>query len=128
MVDRVIIGSRGAEIGLWCSKPGFDVNTAGANDLLLDMSFRSEQIIQMGAIAFGGTVGLGLSVAPIVIPYAITGSQFGSGIIRPVANQSPYWLEISASSFSLTGERFYGGGGGAPPAITHQYMVLRRAL
>ena len=43
MANRVLLGKKGSEYGLWVSKVGQDVTTVGSNNLLFDSS-RAEGI------------------------------------------------------------------------------------
>jgi hypothetical protein len=54
MANRVLFGARGAELGLWISKPGVNVLTAADSGLLFKASMRAAQIIQYGRIAQPG--------------------------------------------------------------------------
>ena len=47
MANRVLLGKRGAEYGLWVSKPGSDVTTASLNDLLFSSSSSSTKYMQL---------------------------------------------------------------------------------
>ena len=59
MANRVLLGKKGSEYGLWVSKVGQDVTSAGSNNLLFDSS-RAEgsSIIKSGTIT-AGTTGTG---------------------------------------------------------------------
>ncbi|WPZ13268.1 hypothetical protein T8J41_13995 [Nitratireductor rhodophyticola] len=52
MVDRVILGRRGAQNGLFISKPGFDVNTTSDDKLLFRTTagFETLQVVQSGRV------------------------------------------------------------------------------
>ena len=58
MANRVLFGQRGSEMGLWISKPGFNVLTASEADMLFlstpTKQIKAFQIIQSGRITFGG--------------------------------------------------------------------------
>ncbi|WP_196258559.1 hypothetical protein [Pelagibacterium limicola] len=45
MANRVLLGERGGEFGLWVSKPGQNVLTAGVNGLLLSPEIPMLQVI-----------------------------------------------------------------------------------
>lgn len=51
MANRVIFGRRGTDFGLYISKPGFDVLSAGINDMLFHPAQDSLQFVQTGAIS-----------------------------------------------------------------------------
>lgn len=63
MTDRVLLGNRGGEYGLWVSRPGFDVKTAGEDGLLMSTSIRTLQVVRSGS--FSGTGVVGISWAPV---------------------------------------------------------------
>jgi hypothetical protein len=49
MTNRVLLGDRSGGAGLFVSKPGVDVVTAVADDLLLSTSIQAFQIVQTGS-------------------------------------------------------------------------------
>lgn len=51
MTNRVCLGQKGSDTGIWVSKPGVNVLTAGEDDMLLSTSFRALQIIASGVIS-----------------------------------------------------------------------------
>lgn len=51
MTSRVILGRRGSSYGMWVSKPGVDVETAGLAGLLLSTDRAAMQIVATGVIA-----------------------------------------------------------------------------
>lgn len=57
MANRVLLGQRNSEMGLWISRPGFDVLTAGENDMLFlatpTKQTKAFQIIQTGLVSWG---------------------------------------------------------------------------
>ena len=56
MANRVLLGKKGSEYGLWVSKVGQDVTTAGSDNLLFDSSkAEGSSIIKSGTLAI--TVG-----------------------------------------------------------------------
>ena len=56
MANRVLLGKKGSEYGLWVSKVGQDVTTAGSNNILFDSSkAEGSGIIKSGTLAI--TVG-----------------------------------------------------------------------
>lgn len=60
MANRILLGQRGSEFGLWVSKPGKDVTTAGINDLLFSSSnstYKYTQILARGSHTFPTTAG-----------------------------------------------------------------------
>lgn len=78
MANRVLLGKRGTEYGLWISKPGKDVTTAGVQDLLFSTSstdYKYSQVLARGSYDFSTTAGETFSVtvasANNVKPYVI---------------------------------------------------------
>ncbi len=51
MTNRIVLGQRGSESGIWVSKPGINALTAGADDLLLSTSISAMQIVASGVIS-----------------------------------------------------------------------------
>lgn len=50
MPPRVLFGRRGSDLGIWVSKPGYDVRSAGAENLLLSSDAGMVQAIASGTI------------------------------------------------------------------------------
>ena len=48
MANRVLLGKKGSEYGLWVSKVGQDVTSAGSNNLLFDSSFLTLNFTKSG--------------------------------------------------------------------------------
>lgn len=92
MANRVLLGKKGTEYGLWISKPGKDVTTVGVEDLLFSTSssdYKYSQILAQGSYTFSSTAGDNFSVTvpcvnnvkPYVIWYSIV--TFGSPAYAP---------------------------------------------
>jgi hypothetical protein len=61
MTNRLILGNRSGQYGLWISKPGIDVLTASDRDCLFSSDVRAFQVVQsgdLGDIGSGGSVGI----------------------------------------------------------------------
>jgi hypothetical protein len=89
MTNRVLLGKRGTEYGLWVSKPGIDVTTAGIDDLLFSSSSSSTkygQVLAQGSHTFSTTAGQTHSV----------------NVTMPVGKEPfVYWyVSFSASQFT----------------------------
>lgn len=56
MVERVLMGQRGSEMGLWISKPGKNVLTASESDMLFlatpTRQTKALQLVQQGTLSF----------------------------------------------------------------------------
>lgn len=50
MTDRIILGQRGGISGVWVSKPGVNVHTAGDDDMLMATNIPAFQIVASGVI------------------------------------------------------------------------------
>ena len=50
MTKRIILGKKGTTFGLWVSKVGFNVDTADANDCLLNMDSQPSAVVYRGTI------------------------------------------------------------------------------
>lgn len=95
MANRVLLGKKGTEYGLWISKPGKDVTTAGIQDLLFSTSssnYKYSQTLAKGSYTFSSTAGDNFSVTvpcvnnvkPYVIWYTI--QTFGAPAYFPGAS------------------------------------------
>ncbi|SOC89987.1 hypothetical protein SAMN05216358_0003 [Rhizobium sp. AN5] len=83
MANRVLLGQRGSEMGLWVSKPGYDVLTTAERNMLFlatpSRAIRALQIVQTGLIQFPA------NVASIDVGYPFQGyipmivAYFGDG-------------------------------------------------
>jgi len=84
MANRVVIGNRNGQYGLWVSKPGYDVLTTSSSNLLFDMSGSVLQIIQSGEFSVSGTTNIPLSntggITPLVIVWSKVQTYYGSTI------------------------------------------------
>lgn len=72
MTGRVLLGLRAGEYGIWVSKPGVNVITAGDDALLLSSSRRSAQVVASGIISAssGGSYGISwgnLGFVPVIL-------------------------------------------------------------
>lgn len=89
MANRILLGKKGTEYGLWISKPGVDVTTASVDDLLFSSSnstYKYGQILAQGSYSFSSTAG-----------------QTHSVTVTMPANKEPfvYWY-VSSSSTQFT--------------------------
>jgi hypothetical protein len=95
MANRVLLGKKGTEYGLWISKPGKDVTTVGVEDLLFSTSssdYKYSQTLAKGSYTFSSTAGDTFSVTvpcvdnvkPYVIWYTI--QTFGAPAYFPGAS------------------------------------------
>lgn len=51
MTNRIVLGKRGSDYGLWISKPGYDATTATAGQLLFSTgAYKAGQIILQGQV------------------------------------------------------------------------------
>lgn len=50
MTNRVLLGKKGSDYGLWVSKPGQNVLTASDDNMLLSTDFQAFQIVASGVI------------------------------------------------------------------------------
>lgn len=57
MTNRLILGNRSGQYGLWISKPGIDVLTASEADCLFSSDVRAFQVVQSGNLGDLGTSG-----------------------------------------------------------------------
>lgn len=50
MTNRVLLGNRNGTMGMWVSKPGFDVITAADSQMMMIANKKAIQVIQKGLI------------------------------------------------------------------------------
>lgn len=131
MANRVLLGKKGTEYGLWISKPGIDVTTADISDLMFsssDSSYKYGQVLAKGSHTFSSTAGATHSVTvtmpankePYVFWYNLISSRF-----TPVNFLDPS-IEVSYSfSGSNTTVQFYKYGSTTP---TIYYIIFSAEL
>jgi hypothetical protein len=113
MARRIILGQRGAEYGLWVSKPGVDVFSASAADMLFDMSTRRGMVLEEGsAVVPGGGNSVMISFARVYpsIPLVFCGqlrSYPSLATVRTQATQTGF--SLSSIQDQLTGAWFAAG-------------------
>jgi hypothetical protein len=78
MANRILLGQRGSEYGLWVSKPGKNVITDGVEDLLFSSSssdFKYGQVLARGRYTFsstdGDTVTVNVTIPSNTKPFAV---------------------------------------------------------
>lgn len=101
MTNRVILGQKGGNYGLWVSKAGFDVLTTTADNMLFDMSGSLLQIIQSGEFTVNSTTNIPLSntggVTPIAMIWNKTQTYYGA-----TGSLNPLFFDISVTSSQLS--------------------------
>lgn len=92
MANRVLLGKKGTEYGLWISKPGIDVTTAGVDDLLFsssDSAYKYGQVLAQGSHTFPATAGSTHTVTVTMPankePYVFWYSSLSSTTFTPVS-------------------------------------------
>lgn len=114
MTNRVLLGAKGGTHGLYVSKPGVDVVTAGDNDLMVSTNRKAMQVVQNGVIGDPGisaTIDIAipsLGFTPLVLIWCIKYSV-------------DYWFPSSTTLRLHT----LGGGGiaGKDPSGQIRYVV-----
>lgn len=73
LLPRVLVGQKGAQVGLWVSKPGFNVQTAADDDMLLSPTAPNVAFLFKGRVSVTAAnqertvlFGTTLSEAPII--------------------------------------------------------------
>ena len=113
MTRRIILGRRGSTYGLWVSKPGVDVETAGAADLLFDMTQRHGMILEEGSAVVpsgGGTRTISFAREYPSIPLVFCGqlTRYPSeATVRTQASRTGFVL--SSIQDSYTGQWYAAG-------------------
>lgn len=69
MANRIIMGERSGQYGLWVSKPGFNVLTTGQENMLLSIGEDSLQAVHTATISIPTNVPEVATSIPISIPY-----------------------------------------------------------
>src|SRR6478735_7903966 len=113
MTRRIILGQRGAEYGLWVSRPGIDVAGAAAADMLFDMSLRRGMVLEEGSAVVpsnGGTRSISFARTYPSIPLVFCGqlrSYPSLATVRTQATQTGFTL--TSIQDALTGAWFAAG-------------------
>lgn len=94
MVDRVLRGSRGGDIGFWISKPGYDVKTAS----IMQMAFTSDAITPN--LVAKGTTSISPAYASFGAGNGIAGSRMSTATISYGRTVSPPPLVASIATAS----------------------------
>lgn len=111
MANRVVMGSARGAIGLWVSKPGFDVLTTADENLLFSMGGRLTTVLASGSVSFapnsaGSTINIPLATngrTPMIdIRYAV---KVGAGtettpIVSAQAASGAWAAESALVSFN----------------------------
>ncbi|WP_299937486.1 hypothetical protein [uncultured Nitratireductor sp.] len=107
MVDRVVLGRRGAESGLFISKPGFDVNIANDDQLLFRTTagFETLQVVQSARVYLTTGSPYDISVPNLgYYPKVLIQSDWNAGPLLSVGSNSHifHWVEyLSLTSIRL---------------------------
>ncbi|MBN8241860.1 hypothetical protein JF546_02405 [Nitratireductor aquimarinus] len=107
MVDRVILGKRGAQRGLFISKPGFDVSSASDDNLLFRTTagFETLQIVQTARVYLTTGSPVTITVPNLgYYPKVIIQSDWGANSIVSVGSSSHifHWVDyLSLTSIRL---------------------------
>jgi hypothetical protein len=62
MANRVLLGLRGSQYGLWVSKPGQNVLTAVDPNLLFSIDDKAFQVVQSGAVVFNSAAYIDITI------------------------------------------------------------------
>jgi hypothetical protein len=120
MANRVILGQRGSEFGLWVSQPGINVLVATEAQLLLSMGTANVQVIQSGAIADPGPVPSTVAIPDMgFFPFVIFSCEKYFISIDYLSNTSIRFNRASRPSLI---------GNGIPPTVFTPNGELRYAV
>ena len=89
MANRVLLGKRGSDYGLWVSKPGADVTTCDKEDMIFDTDLDYGQIIAKGSLS--STTNISVTTRSGVDPYVIAKGYTGTTI-------STRWLSTDTAA------------------------------
>lgn len=100
MANRVFLGDRGDGLGIWVSRPGVNVLTAGMYDLLLDSSRQMITFVQSGVVTVYKDTTIQVSVSdlgyrPYLIGFVETYYQNAN------YNDYVYWRFISNTTVEI---------------------------
>jgi hypothetical protein len=117
MTNRVIIGQRGAAIGLWVSKPGIDVFSATERQLLLSHNSYSFQIIYSGFILLNTSLDGTLTIPDLGYKPWILCAASGDLELTYNSNTS---ISISGDTTSLPAATHY------PPRSFYYFVTTQK--
>lgn len=108
MVDRVLWGRRSnGEIGFFVSRPGYDVDTANSQNLMLSLGAQTLQIVQSGALSVS-TAEQALNLPNLGFkPFVILNcARFQVGL-RYASNTLAYYRRFSDRGAGLNDTLYY---------------------
>lgn len=97
MTRRIVLGRRGAEFGLWVSKPGYDAATAPDTGLLFGMTKRFGMVLASGTVVCptgGATASVSFGATQPAAPLIFCGSL--------TEQPSPYPVATTVSTTGFT--------------------------
>ncbi|EKF43970.1 hypothetical protein NA8A_04140 [Nitratireductor indicus C115] len=119
MVERVLLGVRGATHGLWISKPGFNAETASDAQLLFttEPGFESFQLVQTGRVQLLNNApvniivpDLGYRPAVYIIPeltFSLNPSNTSLRFWTEYDSNTSLWLNILHNNLNYNGYSLY---------------------
>ncbi|WP_196258557.1 hypothetical protein [Pelagibacterium limicola] len=118
MSNRILLGQRGSEQGLWIAKPGQNVLTANDADLQYSSSFPAFGIVEQGTHNVNWTIsGFDGSYSATVFFAKSYGTPPLVLFDLPVGNHHRVMQKNESASFGVVVRQFSGGGGSIPLAL-----------
>ena len=97
MTNRVVLGQKGSDYGLWVSQPGFDVLTTSDVNMLFSMNGLLYQIFQKGSFSItGASTTIALSSTGGNIPQVVVYRHY-NGLYDP----SIFYSEVSTTQLTI---------------------------
>lgn len=133
MANRIVMGERSGQYGLWVSKPGFNVLTTGQENMLLSMGEDSLQAVHTATISMPTNVPEVSTSIPISIPYTplvlMQLTPRAEVYVDEVGNQyleryTPRYRMLSSTSIGFS---MVGVPAGAPP-LSLTFTVFLKEL
>lgn len=135
MANRIVMGERSGQYGLWVSKPGFNVLTTGQENMLLSMGEDSLQSVHTGTVTISSS-GAEVAVSmPISLPFTplilmqlsprtnVWKNEVGDEFLEV---HTPRYRRLSATSIGFSVR--IGSGLDEVPTFTLTYTVLLKEL
>lgn len=120
MTNRIVLGQKGGDYGLWVSAPGHNVLTASESNMLFSMSGIMTQVIQSGSFTIDG------SSTSVSIPITVSGSPCAIVYDNSQYRYDSSILVSDISSSSLTVYKTYKYPAGY--TVSGFYMVFNNLI
>jgi hypothetical protein len=108
MANRVLLGKRGSDYGLWVSKPGVNVLTCDPEDMIFDTDLDYGQVVAKGSVSSATNVSVTVrdGVDPYVVAKGYSGTTISTRQLATAVNTYNFFV-ANASDCVIT----YSGSG-----------------